>query len=89
MNDSHPCPKGNGQMRHGLNRAANAAVKVTGTIFAVVSPRLVPRLGHAQAVGAIAHRLCRLIWKILHQRIRYEERGPAVSEQAKRVRTRR
>ena len=28
---------------------------------------------------AIAHRLCRLIWKILHQGIRYEERGPAVS----------
>ena len=28
---------------------------------------------------AIAHRLCRLIWMILHQAIRYEERGPAVS----------
>src|SRR5262250_2422475 len=41
--------------------------------------RLVPRLGHAQAIGAIAHRLCRLIWMILHQAIRYEERGPAVS----------
>jgi transposase len=26
--------------------------------------RLVPRLGHAQAIGAIAHRLCRLIWKL-------------------------
>ncbi len=52
-----------------------------------VSPA-VPRLGHAQAIGAIAHRLCRLIWKILHQRIRYEERGPAVSEDAKKVRAR-
>jgi transposase len=39
-------------------------------------------------VGAITHRRCRLIWKILHQRIRYEERGPAVSVQAKKVRTR-
>ena len=38
-----------------------------------------PRLGHAQAIGAVAHRLCRLIWMILHQAIRYEERGPAVS----------
>jgi hypothetical protein len=47
--------------------------------------RLVPRLGRAQAIGAIAHRLCRLIWKTLHQRIRYEERGPAVSEEAKKV----
>ncbi len=33
--------------------------------------RLVPRLGHAQTIGAIAHRLCRLIWKILHQGVRY------------------
>jgi len=40
------------------------------------------------SVGAIAHRLCRLIWKILHQGIRYDERGPAVSEEAKKVRAR-
>jgi hypothetical protein len=53
-----------------------------------VSRRLVPRLGHAQAIGAIAHRLCRLIWKILHEGIRYEERGPAVSVEAKKARTR-
>ncbi len=63
-------------MRRVLNQAANAAVKARGTIFAVVYRRLVPRLGHAQAIGAITHRLCRLIWKILHERVRYEERGP-------------
>jgi hypothetical protein len=28
------------------------------------------------------------IWKILHERVRYEERGPAVSAEAKKVRTR-
>ena len=63
VNYSHRCPKGNRQMRRVLNQAANAAVKAKGTIFAVVCRRLVPRLGHAQAIGAIAHRLCRLIWK--------------------------
>ncbi len=26
-----------------------------------------------------AHRLCRLIWKILHEGVRYDERGPEVS----------
>ena len=88
VNYSHRCPKGNRQMRRVLNQAANAAVKAKGTIFAVVYRRLVPRLGHAQAIGAIAHRLCRLIWKILHEGIRYEERGPAVSVEAKKVRTR-
>ncbi len=75
-------------MRRILHQAANAAVKAKGSIFAIVYRRLVPRLGHAQAIGAITHRLCRLIWKILHQRIRYEERGPAVSVEAKKVRTR-
>jgi transposase len=87
-NYSHRCPKGNRQMRRVLNQAANAAVKAKGTIFAIMYRRLVPRLGHAQAIGAIAHRLCRLIWKILHQGMRYEERGPAVSEEAKKARAR-
>jgi hypothetical protein len=73
---------------HVSRHAANAAVKAKGTIFAVVYRRIVPRLGHAQAIGAITHRLCRLIWKILHERVRYEERGPAVSNEAKRVRAR-
>ena len=27
-------------------------------------------------------------WKILHERVRYEERGPAVSTEAKKVRAR-
>jgi hypothetical protein len=76
-------------MRRVLNQAANAAVKAKGTIFAIVYRRLVPRVGHAQPIGAIAHRLCRLIWKILHEGIRYEERGPPVSVEAKKVRTRR
>jgi hypothetical protein len=77
VNYSHRGPKGNRQMRRVLNQAANAAVKAKGTIFAIVYRRLVSRLGHAQAIGAITHRLCRLIWKILHQSVRYEERGLA------------
>ena len=63
-------------------------MKAKGTIFSVVYRRMVPRVGHAQAIGAITHRLCRLIWKILHERVRYEERGPAVSVEAKNVRAR-
>ena len=85
VNYSRRSPKGNRQMRRLLHQAANAAVKTKGSIFQLVYRRLVPRLGHAQAIWAIAHRLCRLIWKILHQGVRYEERGPAVS----RLRTQR
>ncbi|HEX4170247.1 MAG TPA: hypothetical protein VHZ55_32680, partial [Bryobacteraceae bacterium] len=58
-----------------------------GSIFEVVYRRLVPRLGHGQTIGAITHRLCRLIWIILHQGVSYEERGPAVSQKSKRRRT--
>ena len=80
VNHSHRSPKGNRQMRRVLNQAANAAVKTKGSLFQLAYRRLVPRLGHAQAIGAIAHRLCRLIWKILHEGVRYEERGPAVAK---------
>jgi transposase len=86
VNHSHRSPKGNCQMRRVLNQAANAAVKTKGSIFELVFQRLVVRLGYAQAIGAISHRLCRLIWKILHQGIRYEERGPTVARNRKQKR---
>jgi transposase len=86
VNYSHRSPKGNRHMRRILNQAANAAVKVKGSIFEIVDRRLVPRLGHAQTIWAVAHRLCRLIWKILHQGVHYEERGPAVSTKSKQRR---
>jgi len=87
VNYSHRSPKGNRHMRRLLNQAANAAARTKGSIFEVVYRRSVPRLGHNQAIGAIAHRQCRLIWLILHQGVRYEERGPAVSKQSKQKRT--
>jgi transposase len=87
VNYSHRSPKGNRPMRRVLNQAANAAVKTKGSIFEMVYRRLVPRLGHNQTIGAIAHRLCRLIWKILHQEVCYEERGPAVSKRSVQNRT--
>src|SRR5258708_20686927 len=70
-------------MRRILNQAANAAVKAKGTIFQIVYRRMVPRLGHKQTIGAVAHRQCLLIWKVLHEGVRYEERGPAGTKQSK------
>jgi len=87
VNYSRRSPKGNRHMRRLLNQTANAAVRTKGSIFEIVYRRSVPRLGHNQAIGAIAHRQCRLIWLILHQGIRYEERGPAVTKQSKQKRT--
>jgi transposase len=87
VNYSHRSPKGNRHMRRVLNQAANAAARTKGSIFEIVYRRSVPRLGHNQVIGAIAHRQCRLIWLILHQGVRYEERGPAVTKQSKQKRT--
>jgi transposase len=87
VSTSHRSPKGNRHMRRILNQCANAAVKAKGSIFEIVYRRLVPRLGHKQTIGAIAHRLCRLIWMILHRGVRYEERGPAVRERSRQART--
>jgi len=87
VNRSRHSPKGNRQMRRTLNQAANAAVKRKGSIFEIVYRRLVSRLGHNKTIGVIAHRLCHLIWIILHNGVRYEERGPAVSKQSQQRHT--
>jgi len=84
---SNRSPKGNRFLRRLLNQSANAAVKVKGSIFEIVFRRLLPRLGFQQAIWAIAHRLTRLIWKILHQGVRYEEHGPAVNQKSRAART--
>ena len=87
VNHSHRSPKGNRHMRRILNQTANAAARTKGSIFEIVYRRHVPRRGHNQAIGVIAHRLCQLIWILLHRKVRYEERGPAVTERSKRKRT--
>jgi transposase len=79
-------PKGNRHMRRLLNQAAQSAVKVKGSIFEITFQRMLPRMGYKQAIWAIAHRLCRLLWLILHKGVRYEERGPVVNAQSKRRR---
>jgi hypothetical protein len=48
---------------------------------------MVPRLGHNQSIRAIAHRQCRLIWLILHEGVRYEERGSGLTKRSKQLRT--
>src|ERR1022692_4577381 len=79
-------PKGNSTMRRLLNQAAQSAVKVQGSIFDITFRKLLPRLGYKQAIWAIAHRLNRLLWIILHRGVRYEERGPEVSAKSQRTR---
>src|SRR5690242_6294679 len=73
---SNRSPKGNRPMRRLLNQLAWAAVKARGSHFEAVFRRLLPRLGIKKAIWAVAHRLLRVIWKVLHNGVRYIEFGP-------------
>ena len=74
-NHSSRSAKGNKYLRRVLNQSAHAAVRKKGSHFQALFRRLLPRLGYKSAIWAIAHRLCRLIWKILHEGVRYIEHG--------------
>lgn len=80
--------KGNRNMRRLLTEAAQAAVKAKGSHFQAVFRRLLPRLGYRQAIWAIAHRLCRVTWKILHEGVRFIEQGAGRDSKAVKRRTR-
>jgi transposase len=85
-NYSSRSPKGNPFLRRILTQAAQAAVKKKGSHFQIVFRRWLPKLGYPAAVWAIAHKLGRLVWKILHDRVRYIERGPESDPSAQRRR---
>ena len=85
-NHSSRSPKGNRFLRRILTQAAQAAVKKKGGHFQSVFQRLLPRLGYNGAIWAIAHRLCRLVWKILHDGISYVEQGAETNPKAKKRR---
>ena len=73
VSSSDRSAKGNRSMRRLLNQLAHAAVRKEDCQLQIVFRRLSARLGYAKAVWAIAHRLCRLIWKVLHEGVSYVE----------------
>jgi len=88
QNHSSRSAKGNKYLRRVLNQAAHAAVKKRGSYFQAVFRRLLPRLGYQSAIWAIAHRLCRVVWKIFHEGARFIEQGNQPDAQAKKKRAR-
>jgi transposase len=86
QNQSSRSPKGNRFVRRILTQAAQAAVKKKGCHFQAVFRRLLPRLGYKGAIWAIAHRLGRLLWKILHDGVTYIEQGQETNPAAKKRR---
>jgi len=89
QNYSSRTAKGNKYLRRVLNQAAHAAARKKGSHFQTVFRRLLPRLGYKSAIWAIANRLCRVVWKILHEGVRFIEQGtesdPKVRKQPARI----
>ena len=86
QNHSSRSAKGNKYLRRVLNQAAHAALAKKGGHFQAVFRRLLPRLGSQSAIWAVAHRLCRVVWKILHEGVRFIEQGVEVAPREKKKR---
>jgi transposase len=80
------CPKGYRPLRALIVQIAWAAVKTKGSFFQELFRRWVPRMGAKIAVWAIAHKLVRVIWCILHRGDTYVERGALPLHEAGRQR---
>jgi transposase len=81
-NHSGRCAKGNRFLRRLLCQAAQAAARTKGSRLQSLFKRLIVRLGYVKAIWAIAHRLCRIVWNILHQGARFIELGEAINPKA-------
>jgi transposase len=79
---SNRSPKGNRPMRRLLNQVAHAACRSKGSVFQSLYRRWLPRLGHKKAIWAVAHRLCRMVWIILHRGADYIEYGQQRNQKA-------
>jgi transposase len=72
---SNRSAKGNPTLRRLLSQIAWSAVRTKDSFFQELYRRLIPRLGIHKAAWAVAHRIAKVIWKILHQQAHYLERG--------------
>jgi len=81
-NRSGRSAKGNRFLRRLLCQAAQAAARTKGSRLESLFQRLMVRLGYVKAIWAIAHRLCRIVWNILHQGARFIEHGDAINPKA-------
>lgn len=85
-NHSSRSPKGNRFVRKLFTQAAQAAVKKKNSHFQSLFRRYLPKLKYKGAIWTIAHRLGRLVWKILHEGVRYIEQGTETDPRAKKRR---
>lgn len=73
-------PKGNRFMRSLLCQIAHAATRTTDSYWQGLLERWRPRLGHNKALWAVAHKMLRLIWKILRYGVEYVEKSGSLQD---------
>jgi transposase len=69
--------KGNRYLRRLLCQIAWAAIHAKDSFFAGLFGRLQPRIEGKGAAWAVAHRIAKVIWLIMHEGVEYEEKGAA------------
>jgi transposase len=67
--------KGNRYLRRLLCQIAWAAIHTKECFFTGLFARLLPRLEAKGAAWAVAHRVARVVWLLLHEGVEYEEKG--------------
>ena len=77
ISHSYRSPKGNRYLRRLLSQIAWAAIHTKDTFFAGLFGRLKPRIEAKGAAWAVAHRIAKVIWMVLHQGVEYQEKGTA------------
>lgn len=81
-NSSGHSTKGNPYLRSTLCQVTQAAVRTKNSIFQLKFNRLIPRLGFAKALWAVAHHMAVVIWKVVHTGVAYVEHGGATTKSA-------
>jgi transposase len=76
VNYSSRSSKGNRYLRRLLSQIAWAAIHTKETFFAGLFKRLKPRIEGRGAAWAVAHRIGKVIWLLLHEEVEYKEMGP-------------
>jgi len=69
--------KGNRYLRRLLCQIAWAAIRTKDTFYASLFRRLSQRLSAKGAAWAVAHRIGKVVWLLLHEEVEYRELGPA------------
>lgn len=81
-NQSGRCAKGNRYVRRVLCQIAHAASHTKGSFLQQFFRRFLVRQHRNEALWTLAHRICIIIWQILHNGKRYIEHGTAVNPKA-------